>query len=285
MKKILILSALVIGMLSSCSEGDRLPTDDLTGPKIVGFQSDVKNVTYFEDVGAVNVDLPVVIVGMGNGQLSSDVVVTYQIDTANTTAVEGQEFSFVDSNHTVTIPAGSDFGIIPITVNTGSLNPTSATKLVLTLVSSDPGIVVEGQSAVATVNFVGCVSQIQEGSYTVTRGPGSTIGNGTTYQDVITMVGTNKFTTAHTPPYIGTNESPAGLPSYGFTFEDVCGEITVADQNLFNYYTNIVSGAPFTNDVLNNQQGMVVDANTFVIYLKVAGSNTYFTYATYTKNL
>ncbi len=270
-----MLSALAFGLFS-CSEEDRLLGDQLTGDKIVGFQQAVTNVTYFEDIGPVTIEVPVTLVGLGNGQLSSsDIVVNYSVDMTQSTAVEGQEFTFANNSGSVTIPAGSDFAMIPVVVNTGSLNPTEATKLVLQLSSSDEGVVVGHQYQQATVNFVGCVSQIQTGSYTVTRGPGSTLGAGTTYQDVITMVGTNTFSTAHTPPYLGVNESPAGLPSYGFIFEDVCGEITMAPQNLFNYYSNSVNGS-----------GQVIDsdASTFEIDLVVGGGTTYFTYLTFTKN-
>src|SRR5690606_4655544 len=113
-----------------------------------------------------------------------DIVVSYSVNTALSTAVQGQEFTL--SGSTVTIPAGQDFAMIPVVVNTGSLNETAATKLILDLTSSNEDVVVGQQNSQLTVNFVGCVSQIQEGSYTVTRGPGSTLGAGTTYQDVIT---------------------------------------------------------------------------------------------------
>jgi hypothetical protein len=282
MKKLLILSALMVGLFS-CSDDDRLFSDDLTGDKIIGFQRSLVNVTYFEDVGAVTIDLPVILVGLGNGHMpTSDIVVSYSVDTVNSTATEGTEFSFPGAGGQVTIPAGSDFANIPLSVNTGSLNATSATKLVLKLSSPDENIIVGEQYKQIVINFVGCLSQIQEGSYTATMGPESTLGGGT-YQDVITMTDTNTFKTLHTPPYLGANEDPANI-DYGFTFDDVCGEITVPEMNLFDYYTNLVSGTPYTNDILNNQQGVVVDENTFVIYLKVSGATTYYTFITYTKN-
>ncbi|HEX9979658.1 MAG TPA: hypothetical protein VGB50_03740 [Flavobacterium sp.] len=285
MKKLLVLSALVVGMFS-CSDDDVKRTDDLTGQKIAGFETNLVNVTHFEDIGAVTVDIPVKLFGLGNGQLpTSDIVINYSIDTENTTAVQGQEFSFGDTSGQIVIPAGSDFNTIPLVVNTGQLNPSVATSVVLNLSSPNGDVIIGEQWKQVTVNFVGCVSAIQEGSYTATRGPLSTIGPNTTYQDVITMVGTNTFTTAHTPPYIGSNEDPAGLPSYGFLFEDVCGEITVSSgQTLFDYYSNPVEGVSLNNGVLNDQQGVVVDANTFIIYMKVGGTNTYYTYITYTKN-
>ncbi len=276
MKKLIILSALALGMFS-CSDEDRLPNDTLTsGNKIVGFQESLLNATYFEDEGPVTIDVPVYIVGLGNGQLSNqDLTVSYTVDTVNSTATQGTEFDFGNASGTVTIPAGSDFAMIPLVVNTGSLNATSATKLILNLVSNDESIIVGQQYSTLTVNFVGCVSQIIEGGYTVARGTGSTIGAGTTYQDVVTLIGTNKFLTAHTPPYLGSNESGSSV-GYGFVFEDVCGELTVSRQGLFNgtYGGNPVMGS-----------GMVVDANTFKIDMSVGtATTTYFTYLTFTKN-
>lgn len=269
MKKLIILSALALGMFS-CSE-DRLVTDDLTGDKIVGFQETLLNVTYFEDEGPVTVNVPVYLVGLGNGQLSNqDITVSYEVDAVNSTAVQGTEFTFGNASGTVTIPAGSDFAMIPLVVNTGSLNETSATKLVLKLTSTQENVVVGQQYSTLNVNFVGCVSQIAEGGYTVARGPGSTVGNGTTYQDVVTGTGTNQFITAHTPPYFG-NEIP-GVPA-GFAFEDVCGEITLPAQTLFSYYSNPVSGS-----------GMVTSPTTFTINLVVGGTTTQFSNLTFTKN-
>ncbi|HEX8562544.1 MAG TPA: hypothetical protein VF676_06140 [Flavobacterium sp.] len=272
MKKLLILSALALGLFS-CSDEDRLVTDDVTGAKIVGFQESLVNVTHFEDVGPVTIQVPVTLFGLGNGQLpNEDIVVSYSVNTTASSATEGTEFSFPNSSGTVTIPAGSDFAMIPIVVNTGSLNPTEATSLVLDLTSSNEDVIVGQQYSQLVVNFVGCVSQIQEGSYTVTRGPGSTIGAGTTYQDVITMLGTNTFTSAHTPPYMGSYES-LGLDEYGFTFEDVCGEITMGPQTLFDYYTNPVTGS-----------GEVLTENSFQVNIAVGGGTTYFSNLTFTKN-
>lgn len=273
MKKLLILSVLALGMFS-CSDDERLITDDLTGDKIVGFQESLVNVTYFEDIGPVTIQVPVTIVGMGNGQLpTEDITVSYAVNTVESTATEGGEFNFANNTGTVTIPAGSDFALIPVIVNTGSLNPTSATALVLTLTSSDENIIVGQQYSEVTVNFVGCVSQIIEGSYTVTRGPGSTVGNGTTYQDVVTMTATNTFTSAHTPPYMGPAYENLGLPEYGFTFEDVCGDITMPTQSLFDYYSNAVSGS-----------GQVTGPGTFTMSIAVSGATTYFTNLTFVKN-
>lgn len=99
MKKIVLLFSFILA-LTSCSEGDVLETDNVaSGPKIVGFQSQSESIAYFSDEGVQSHSFPVVLVGLGNGLLSTtDIPLQYEVDLVNSTAVEGVEFDFANSS-------------------------------------------------------------------------------------------------------------------------------------------------------------------------------------------
>ena len=102
----------------------------------VGFNSSSTLQSYFVDVGAVNIDVPVNVLGGNSGVLlSSDVAVTYTVDPTST-AVEGNEYSLTGSSFT--IPAGTTFGNLPIQINTGGLDPDQPTTLILKLTNIVP---------------------------------------------------------------------------------------------------------------------------------------------------
>lgn len=274
MKKIFI-AAFIALTLSACNDDDRLANDDNRGDKIAGFPQASQSASYFEDEGQVTLNVPVVLLGLGNGQAPSQPVeLAYEIDTANTTAIEGGEYNFTDNSRRVTIPAGATFATIPLLINTGDLNATAATKLVLTLKPVSSGLVVHEGSKQITVNFVGCISAITPGNYTALVGAGSSGTVGFQFPETISVTGINTFKTLRTYPYYpGPNYNPS-LPSFGFVFEDICGQISISSQPMFNYYGgNVVSGT-----------GEVIDANSFkVSYQIVSASSTALANITYTK--
>lgn len=259
MKKIFI-AAFIALTLSACNDDDRLAYDDNSGDKIAGFPQASQSASYFEDEGQVTLNVPVVLLGLGNGQVpSQSVELAYEIDAVNTTAVEGGEYNFTDNSRRVTIPAGATFVNLPILVNTGDLNPTSATKLVLTLKPVSQGLVVLETSKQLTVNFVGCISTIVPGNYTALVTSGN--NTGFTFSTTIAAAGVNTFLTGHTFPYYPNTNYP-GRPRYGFIFEDICGVIDIPAQNLFTNASNIVQGS-----------GEVVDANTFKVSYTHSATN------------
>ena len=181
MKKLLTL-ALLSAALIGCTDDDIRTEHQLdSGPKVIGFSSSFESVAYFEDLGAIERNFPINIIGSGNGQLSeSDITVTYEVDPTST-ATEGVEYNFVDSSGMVTIPAGSNFGMFPLMVNTGQLDPVQKTELKLRLVSSSAGTTVGQQYSTLRIVFVGCQTQIatagSPGNFTVTvvRNDGASI--------------------------------------------------------------------------------------------------------------
>lgn len=246
-KKLLILIALPL-ISVSCIVDD----DENTGfeglessPIGVGFSQSVALESYFEDIGAVNKDYPVNILGGNAGALSPvDIVVNYVIDP-NSTAVEGAEFDFVDTSGSLTIPAGSSFGQFPLIINTGGLDPDMPTELILNLTSTSTN-----DSYVSSINnqlkitFVGCQSTLNEELYNVvtTRdSDGAVVDFGT--QD-IRITDPNTFITRSTGLWdVGTIADDQGL-----TFTDVCGDLTINSQNLAQgTYSNQVYGTGTNN--------------------------------------
>ncbi len=249
MKKIKLLSVLFVASLLSVSclvDDEDARVDALQNtPYVVGFNQNVANESYFEDIGAIEKSYPVNLVGGQDGNpASSDIVVNYSIDPSST-ATEGQEFDFLENTGQLVIPAGQDFGLFSILLNTGNLDPNTPTQLVLRLDS------VEGNRAnIGTINelnllritFVGCNSQLA-GNYelTTTRDDGAQVIR----PEVITLLGPNYFETESTGLW-GTNAIGVS-PDSSMNFEDVCGDVSVPLQNLAQgFYSNEVYGTNLT---------------------------------------
>lgn len=277
MKKIFI-AAFVALTLSACNDDDRLANDDLKGDRIAGFAQAIQSVSYFEDLGQVTVNVPVTLLGLGNGEAPSQPVeITYELDAAASTAVEGVEYNFVDNTRKVTIPAGATFANIPLLVNTGDLNSSSATKVVINLTQASAGTVVLQSSKQVSVTFVGCLADLA-GTYTAVTVNAATGSTFTQVNQTITETGINSFITTNTGTF-----SPGQAPNQGFNFSVLCGEIDVPSQGLFNgQYTNEVVGVPDSSGA----DGHVIDANSFSIKYKAnGGGGVYTTWTTtYTRN-
>ena len=270
MKKIILLAAIAFASFSCNSDDSNLDDANFANtPRVVGFSSDFETVAYFADEGAVAREFPIDVIGTGDGSpYTKDITVTYTVDAAST-AVAGQEYSFANSAGTVVIPAGQSFGMLPITVNTGQLNATMKTELIINLTAVDQdGFIIAEQQKQFKVIFVGCQSQL-EGLYTVvvTRGDGVV----RTYtNETVDLVSVNYFKTRTT----GTWAAGAIAPDQGYNFTDICGDITVASQGLAQgYYSNTVKG--LTSD---GTDGFVTDNNNFQVKYEIsfaAGNRTY----------
>lgn len=243
MKKIKLLSVIFVASLLSvsCLVDDEDPTLEAAAstPYVVGFNQNVANESWFEDIGAIERNYPVNLVGGGDGTpATSDLVVNY-IVSPESTAIEGQEFDFIENTGQLVIPAGQDFGEFSILLNTGNLDPNTPTELILELTG------VEGNAAnVATLNelnllritFVGCSSQL-EGMYSLTTNRDD--GFQTVRPEAIVLTGPNVFKTEST----GTWATGSIAPDTGMNFSDICGEINVPQQGLCQgYYSNQVFG-------------------------------------------
>jgi hypothetical protein len=270
MKKSIVLLALaVIGI--SCSDDSNLPDASFVDtPRVVGFLKTTQNVPFFEDEGVVLKEFPFDIMGTGDGSpYNEDVTLTYSVNTVATTAVAGVEYDWVSTGSSVVIPAGQSFGLLPLNINTGNFNPTAKTSLVLDITAVDQeGFVISSQNKQLTINFIGCLSEVQ-GLYTVvvTRGDGVTA---TYTNETVDLVDVNYFKTRTT----GTWAAGTIAPDQGYNFTDICGDISVASQGLAQgYYSNTVKG--LTTD---GTDGEVLNANQFKVTYEIsfaAGNQTY----------
>jgi hypothetical protein len=255
MKKLIML-LFVAAAFTSCTDDDIRTEQNLsTGPKVVGFPSDVYPVPYFEDEGVVLRKFPLDLIGTGNGQYSdTDIEVEYEIDYDNSTAVEGVEFDFVDTTGKITIPAGSTFGEYPLNVNTGNLSTEFKTVLVLKLKTSSPGSIVGAQYDTLKITFVGCLSELAGNYRAVITAGGLT---STRTNEVITLTGINTFRTKYVGRYAFGTFSPAG-----FTFIDICDEISLPKDQTLGGFSNSVYGTSFYGDGID---GIVTSDTEFEI--------------------
>lgn len=270
MKKILILLASIV--LFSCNDDDVKSIDQLnTGPKVVGFKSVFESVSYFSNQGVKDHVFPVKLIGLGNGSLpTTAITVDYEVDLVNSTAVEGVEFNFANATRKISILPGTDFATIDLKVNSGSLNPTSKTELILKLKQA-AGANIAYESDILKVVFIGCNSQIGSltgGNYTVTSTNAGGVVRAFT-NEVITLIAPNTFRTGSTGTF--SLATPTGSTGHGYDLVDVCGDVTIPNQNLFRFYSNIVSGT----DAFSGNDGEVVSANLFRTRYAVSSQSTY----------
>ena len=239
MKKIKILLSLFVFsiFITSCTLNDESTIDghDLTNSvKIVGWGKTKITESYFENLGVIDKNYTVNVLGGGDGSpTTQDITVNLSVNNDETTAVNGE---YVLTATTITIPAGDSFGNLPIGIDTANFSTSDPTKLVLDITASIDGVTVSDFADKLVVNFVGCQSEIANYQYMVTivREDGATYGPAL---ESITMEDVNNFLTYS----VGSWSSPLN-PGHGIRFEDICGELTIPDQQLADMYSNSVKG-------------------------------------------
>ena len=255
MKKILWLFALSTVLFSCTNDDIRVEHQLDSGSKIVGFSKSFETVSYFADAGPVQLGFPITLIGSGNGRtLDTAIEVQYEVDLANSTATEGVEFNFANSSGKVTIPAGGTFAEFPLIINTGQLNPTMKTELVVNLTSSTNSVVGSQYNSLKVI-FVGCQSLLA-GTYTLSVKRADLASPSVFTGETITPTSVNNFVTRTSGNYAfgvlaGSNQ--------GYDFVDICGEITIPQQNLAHIYSNLLR----PNSANNGIDGVVVDINNF----------------------
>jgi hypothetical protein len=268
MKKFkLFLFSAVIGSLffTSCNElgTDNLEGSDLTNggsaPVIVGWASSTVTESYFSDLGTLDNTYAVAVLSTTDGSpTTGNIDLNVSVD-ASTTATDGGEYSIPSTS--VSIPAGSSFGNVPININTGSFNPTSPTKLVVNITASVNGVVVSESSKQMTINFVGCLSTLDVGTYNVTITRRNTGGVVSRTNEAFTKTSVNNFQT----PTVG-----AWPLSPGLRFEDICGSLYVSSHDLADTYSNQVTGAAGSN----NLAGTVDASGNFTLSYNITGASS-----------
>jgi hypothetical protein len=182
------------------------------------------------------------LIGPTSMDVTEDIVVTIDNDPSST-AIEGTHFTL--PSPTITLKKADNYlGLLPITILTeGILAPLAkAPVLVLKVVSATgaENVINNGKNIEITLNY-GCFSDLA-GPYALTIDRISTAGVPSQIirnDEVITQSGVGTYRTTYVGHWAVEDLAP-GTP--GFTFNDVCNEITVPEQNLADYWANIVEG-------------------------------------------
>ncbi|QRM88039.1 hypothetical protein FG167_01970 [Lacinutrix sp. WUR7] len=241
--KLFIVTLVLSGIASSCLVDDEAQTITGNTPYIVGFDTASSTNSYFQDEGVVYKEYPVSLKGSPTGDnYDKDIVINYSIDPSST-AVEGQEFDFVDTSGGLTIPAGSDYALFPLDINTGNFDTETPTELIINITTTTTNTIVSQQYSSLTVKFVGCLATVEANTYNVNvtfTNYDGVVSQYTLPGQTLELTSTpNVYITDTTPPF-GPGELAPGYD--GYLFEVICGEVFVASQALGGYYGNTVEG-------------------------------------------
>ncbi len=207
------------------------------GKNLVVFEATSQAVTEVADGTEYKVQVKVKLQGPSTDKVSGDITVNVGFDQTLTTAVEGTHFR-LDNPSMVLKQSNNYLGLYEFTMLTdGIVTPLAKSPLLYLTFSSatgDESVIASGKAIKMTLNFA-CPSELQ-GSYTcvMTRDGGAPV----TFQDNIKKIGVGTYRTTEVGHWIGG----LGVGNPGYTFTDVCGVINVPEQNLVDYYGNIVAG-------------------------------------------
>jgi len=271
MKKIKILSlfALLAAAFTACDTpnigGDEAQSYGDGETIIAQFTKDEETGYFLQDNGdTYTFNAAVDFVGANDMPLSSDMVVTYEVD-ASSTAVAGTDYDFVDPSGQVTIPAGSTYANIPISVYSGNLDSANPTELVLNITvasASGHNVLSSGNHGTTTITLQATCTSNLAGIYSLrmiaSNGWDVTFPN----EEIIeTGAGAYKTTTTYRWPN-GQYSS-----DQSFNFQEVCGRIEVPSQGLFQ---DMYMG----NEVTGTSEGLVDSATgDLTIYYSVSFSS------------
>jgi len=256
LKYILIL-VLSLGALNSClvDQSTRYDAND-DGPNLAVFADARTAFSFVSDGNEYGFTVRMKLIGPTSMDVTEDIVVTVDNDPSST-AIEGTHFSL--PSNTITLKKADNYlGLFPITILTEGINAplAKAPVLVLKVVSATgaENVINNGKNLEITLNY-GCFSNLA-GAYTLTIDRISTTGVPSQIirnDEVITQTGVGTYRTTYVGHWTPAQMAP-GTP--GFTFTDVCNEITVPEQNLADYYANIVEGTAIGS--YNPETGVII---------------------------
>lgn len=245
LKYILVL-ILSVGLFNSCLFEETAQELELNGqgPNLGGFELARTALAAIADGEEYQFDLKVKVFGPTWTEITSPVTLTIGVDPSST-AVEGTHFRI--DNPTITLsPDNNMLGLFKITMLTEGIETPLPVSPVLVLkvtqVSGAPNVVNSGKPISITLNYA-CPSFL-EGTYNVTTEYTATDGSVSIreWTEYITETGIGEYRTTRVGHWTPDQLAP-GDP--GFTFTDVCGVLTVPEQNLADYWANIVVGTAF----------------------------------------
>ncbi len=243
--KYFLILILGLGMFNSCLFEDTAVVLEQNGqgPNLGGFEQARTSLSAIADGEEYKFDLKVKVFGPTSMNLKNDVTLTIAADPSST-AVQGTHYRL--DNPSITLSPGQNMlGLFEVTMLTEGIETPLAKSPVLVLnvtqVTGDPMVVNSGKPISITMNYA-CPSFL-EGTYAVTTEYTGYDGTVTMLEwtETITNTGIGEYRTERVGHW--TIAALGGTP--GFTFTDVCGQISVAGQNLVDTYSNWVEGTDF----------------------------------------
>jgi hypothetical protein len=273
--KYILIFVFCFASLTSCIVDETEPSAaNGEGPNLAGFNDSSLNLGGVADGNSYPFNLKMEVTGPTSKQMTSDVVLTVAVDPSST-AIEGTHFKF--DSKTITLSASNNYlGLLPITMlSQGVVAPlATAPVLVLKVVSATgtDNVINNGKTLKINFNYL-CFSNLAKTYNVRTRyvRAASGIDQIITYQEAITKTGSGEYRTSRVGHW--TVGDLGGTP--GFTFLDVCNEITIPQQNLVDLYSNLVEGVSGKSSV-NPETGVITMEYT------VTGGNLRQYFATYT---
>jgi len=242
--KYLVIFILSIGIFNSCLDDDDMNLDlNDDGYNLAGFEGASTTVAGITDGSEYTFELKVKLVGPTSMDVTNDITLTIGAHESST-AIEGTHFRI--DNPTVTLAASNNhLAHVEFTMLTeGLVAPLDEVPvLVLEAVSAtgDPTVVNNGKTITVNLNYA-CFSNLA-GTYDATMIKTDYDGSQSViyFTDVITETGVGTYRTTEVGHWIGG----LGVGTPGFTFTDVCGQLSIPGQYLVDYYGNWVEGTEY----------------------------------------
>lgn len=282
MKKISLIISLALTIFVSSCVDDNSIVDEIKGtPNLIGFSQTSTSFSGIADGTEYPQLLPVKIFGPTTDELAGSYTATVSVDPSST-AVEGTHFRLESSTIEVSADGNflNDFPLVML--SEGIPTPLEENPVLVLNVSDASGsgnITASGAKLNITLFYL-CPSFLAEESYEVT---GTYDRPSTGYHEdfdhgieTLVELGPGEFRTMSTgywgPGGTGGSLSPPAAYN-GFIFKDVCGVITIEQQNLGGYYSNQVSGSgsvdPVTGDIHLEYTVCATDCREFKVdYVK-----------------
>jgi hypothetical protein len=266
--KYIFLFFLLAGIVPACVE-DTAPEDAFgKTPNLVSFTSATANLSAVATGDEFVLTIPMEVEGPSFRDIDAPVTATVSVDPAST-AIEGVHYRLDDTSITFD-PSNNMLANFPITVITEGLEPPLAAAPTLVLrvsgVSGVDNVIATGKPI--SINLLYLCSSELAATYNVhiVRTNAAGVVTEFDFEDPIVQTGDGEYrgvSVAHYAP-----GSLGGTP--GFTFLDVCGELTVPLQNLVDLYSNEVYGVEGGSYVKENG-----DLHIEYIVTFAAGNSTY----------
>ena len=245
-----------LGALNSClvDQTTRYDAND-DGPNLAGFADTRTSFSFVSDGNEYVFPIKMKLIGPTSMDVTDDIVVTIDNDPTST-AVEGVHFRL--NQPSITLKKADNYlGLLPITILTeGIVAPLAKAPVLVLRVADATGaenVLANGKKLEITLNY-GCFSNLA-GLYSLTIDRVSTTGVPSQIirnDELIQQTGVGTYRTTYVGHWTPDDMAP-GTP--GFTFNDVCNEITVPEQNLADYYANIVKGTAI--GTVNPETGVI----------------------------